>query len=449
MWRLIFFFPLAAFAAQNIPNWPANNMPGTTTFAFSPQSSADVSSLIGTNKPVGIRYYLAPGIYNCYSPMQVPTNGAIIGAGAGATTIINWVTNSTPLFSMSDGGTLGNLTISNVWTVAPGNASFSYPAQAQFCWGIGNGSAPANGALNIGLIGIGETDVEFVDCATPCSWTDVSCSFTSHWDTVAIKNGAHLADYFGCIFKSRTNAYASANNRCSIFNNQSFAGRVRVFNSYMELLDADAYIVRGASGAIGYEFYGCTQTNFTSGHALMDILAGTRLKMDSISSRGISPLLINEDVGSESKVDWGTNVVRAIAFGGSQDDGLGPVLAGDFPTSRRLLLTNGYIVPKAYYFITNWIAVASGFTPDISRSMELITTNDAMVFGLMVGTPVNEYFEHICIVSNTGAADKPIVFPPPYATNLAGTISRCTNRSKVTISGQFNRYTNAFVQPQQ
>ena len=91
---------------------------------------------------------------------------------------------------------------------------------------------------------------------------------------------------------------------------------------------------------------------------------------------------------------------------------------------------------------------AAGLTPNLNVAFETApTNNNTVVFALAtLPTDGNDYVEHTIMVSKA-AGDQAIIFPAPYRTNIAGTVMRCTNFTKITIEWQANLYTNVFCSP--
>lgn len=96
---------------------------------------------------------------------------------------------------------------------------------------------------------------------------------------------------------------------------------------------------------------------------------------------------------------------------------------------------------------------AAGFSPNLSAGVEFATTNTGPVVfttASVAGNGAGDYSPHIVWVRNTGASDQPIIIPAPYRTNIAGTVLRVTNVTKLTIdywAGTAST-TNVFSQPQ-
>jgi hypothetical protein len=174
---------------------------GTNVIQLNP-SSGDVSLIIGTNKPAGTCYQLAPGVYPCWYYMDVPTNGWISGSGWN-TVLVNYVSNSTAaspvsLIHPTDNSVVENLMITNAYL---GTGPDIY----QSCWGVHpnqpNSSACTNAVIR-GCKLIGGSDAIYFRNNSACTGSVYSCVITSRWDANVFFDSAHKFEYYDCIIAS-------------------------------------------------------------------------------------------------------------------------------------------------------------------------------------------------------------------------------------------------------
>lgn len=97
---------------------------------------------------------------------------------------------------------------------------------------------------------------------------------------------------------------------------------------------------------------------------------------------------------------------------------------------------------------------AAGFAPTFSKQNETATTNNnPVVFapGQLPNTYGGDVLYHEVLIHKTASGDQPVIFPPPYVTNInltsLGGTYRCTNNSLAVIRIWPGLLTNAWVFP--
>lgn len=360
-----------------------------------------------SNAPYGSLLQFGPGSYLMTNWFFCPKGGGVVGAGRDVTVLVNQFTNVNPfpLVMLSDNCNLQHLTISNYY--GDPSAGGIYSA----CFGT-HYLASKNCYTNALIQDVktwGGSDDFYNRHISNCFSLCINCEFHGLWDIVTSFGGtANLTNamtFINCQFTNiatRTHGgipsdvFVEAANAptaltmigCDLFSTGSTADRFIIAFQDGALVASSLYLHRCT--LTGPTIVPGNLINFGSGDSMAALIQNTV----------IDPSRVGDTLDGAPGVNYGTNYVYALCFGGDAVNGLGPQIysSGALDTlhvNNTLNVAGNISSAGSLTAKTSLVLTTNGAPPSVvATTGELVMSNYDLYLRTTKGTTLINALNH-------------------------------------------------------
>lgn len=321
-----------------------------------------------SNALAGDTIRIGPGVYAVSNWFKCPTNGSIIGAGRGATMLIDYFTNGvpTPCIACSDNGYVANLSITNFFFDGAGASGGGFPAA---CIGT-HQNLSASGQMGYtnftgeNLILYGGSDTFYNRHTNNATGRFINCKMYGAWDIATFFNsGTFIFDFYNCDFVHVPVADHGAIAYDIEVGDSSSTTLIRNFFCTFYMSNgipskfSQLWFAKDGVSTQAVEFYFCTATNAAQAigatipnpHPMIKAAAkGNSSPMKFVGNNFDVTSIGTDDIDGTGPAQWGNVVTTNLIFGGDSASGYGPQFvrnsAGYVTLSTSLLVSNQYVL---------------------------------------------------------------------------------------------------------
>jgi hypothetical protein len=341
--------------ALGTSNYVLGSLSVASNIVFTPRTivlstnNGDISLIIGTNGTRGMNWVLMPGIYWCSNWMKCPTNGSIVGSGAGSTILIDMFTNGfpAPMIACSDYGYVADMTITNFYYDTPDGVFASCIGTHQSLAQV-SGNAVVAGAggytnfLGERLILYGGSDTYYNRHTNNCYGTLRNCKLYGPWDIVtAFNTSTQQYDFWYCDF-NHTAVASHGTQPFDIFVADP-SPRARFRSYYCNFFKTngiagnDYYVNLGAPSIQSADYFYCTFTNANPG--VEKFFTGTTTTPFTFVGCNVSLEEVGDSIDPSTGLQLGTNVAHTWNLAGDSANGITVSATTSWPNKADFRVT--------------------------------------------------------------------------------------------------------------